>query len=194
MQNLPWIQMFWTWLTQSRLCLCRCACVPARFASLHVCQHSGAAAALHLLAPAALAPVLRVKRAHKSDTGMCRRPFWAEGWVVPEPPLRKWAGNTSEEAPATPGDPRLACVAQLSPAVDTVRGAKKKAGGGFNRRQPTGERRYIFEAKPHGWQFEFLGVKGKKKERCAREREVQRGAYQQPPLRVRLPGPTPPSH
>lgn len=56
--------------------VCVCACV---FAALHVCQHSAAAAALYLLAPAAFTPVLRVKHTHKSDTEMCRRPFWANG-------------------------------------------------------------------------------------------------------------------
>lgn len=59
---------------------CDCAGVCARaFAALHVCQHSAAAAALYLLAPAAFTPVLRVKHTHKSDTEMCRRPFWANG-------------------------------------------------------------------------------------------------------------------
>ena len=70
MQNLPWIQMFWTWLTQSRLCLCRCVCERA---------FRGSSCTLSRCSGCIRAGLWGQQRAHKSDTEMCQRPFWAEG-------------------------------------------------------------------------------------------------------------------
>lgn len=56
-----------------------CVCVRFFFSAWRVCERSSAAAALHLFAPAASTPVHGVKRTHKSDIEMCRRPFWADG-------------------------------------------------------------------------------------------------------------------
>lgn len=106
MQNLPWIQMLWTWLTQSRLWLCVCVCVRAfffssarvsAFSSSSSCTPSPCSCRIHN-GPQGQTHT-QIRHRDVSEAILSRQ------WVVPEPPQRKWADMTSEEAPATPDPP-----------------------------------------------------------------------------------------